>query len=172
LALGIESVAEYLDFDLADCSLGEQEIFQALADGLPSGVKPLKLGEISLSDPAVCGKIRQFKYEITIVNSLPLEEISRKVEEFACSPVVQWARERRGKTDTRNLKDWVDNLELSGSILQMSVAVGPSGSIHPLEALSVILGLSRDEIKTMKILKKSALFEAHEDHSKGSPDGQ
>lgn len=172
LALGIESVAEYLDFDLADCALGEQEIFQALADGLPSGVKPLKLGEISLSDPAVCGKIRQFKYEITIVNSLPLEEISRKVEEFACSPVVQWARERRGKTDTRNLKDWVDNLELSGSILQMSVAVGPSGSIHPLEALSVILGLSRDEIKTMKILKKSALFETHEDHSKGSPDGQ
>lgn len=162
LALGLESVAEYLDFDLVNCHLTHEEIFHALARALPEGVKPLKLDEISLSDPSICGKIRQFKYQISVEGSLPVEEIRRRVAEFKSSPTVQLNRERGGKTDTRNLKDWVESLEFADNRLEMSVASGPSGSIHPLDALCVILGQGRDKIRTMKILKTSAILEAAE----------
>jgi hypothetical protein len=92
------------------------------------------------------------------MNSLSVDAIRSKVSEFESSPVVELVRERGGKTDTRNLKEWIEKVEFLDNCLEMSVAVTPSGSMHPLDALCAILGLSKDEIRMMKILKKSATF--------------
>lgn len=167
LALGIESVAEYLDFDLAHCPHRVDEICQGLAQALPEGLKPLKLDEISLSDPSICGKIRQFNYQITALNSLSSDAIRAKVREFESSPAVELTRKRGGKTDTRDLKQWVERLDASDGRLEMSIAAGPSGSVHPLDALGAILGLGRDKIRSMKILKTSALFDIPSSHDQG-----
>jgi len=155
IALGLESMAEYLDFDLINSGLNVAEISAALRDSLPKGVDPLTLDEISLNDPPVSAKIQQVTYEITLSNSVSPEEMLRRLDEFKVSPTFEIVTEHKGKSRSRNLKEWVDDLDLSDNILKMTLRSGASGSIHPVAAVAALLGLSRDTIRNQAIVKTS-----------------
>ncbi len=155
LAVGLESTAEYLDFDLVNSSLDATDILEALKQALPKGIDPLSLDEISLNDPPVSAKIQQVTYEITFLNSVSPEEILRRLEEFKASPVFEVVTEHKGKSRKRNLKEWVYDLALADGKLRITLRSGVSGSVHPVAAVAAVLGLSRETVRNQDIVKMS-----------------
>ena len=156
--LGIESVAEFLDFDLTNSIHSVDEIMQTLQKVLPEGIEPIEIKETPLNDPVVSARIQQVTYEISFTDSLSLEEVSRKVDKFECSQEIIISAVRKGRVRIRNLKDWVDNLEVCGNFLRMTLKAGQEGSVHPWDAVGGLLGLTRDDSKTVRIIKTSVGF--------------
>ena len=70
LSLGVESVAEDVDFDLSDTHQDVETIIKTLAKSLPEGLGPIELNEIALNDPPVSSKIQRVTYEIRSFGSL------------------------------------------------------------------------------------------------------
>lgn len=155
LSVGVESVAEYLDFELVGSKGGAETISPSLEKNLPHGVTMLELSEIPLNDPPVSAKIQQFTYEISEFGSLSPEEIGQRVGQFHSSEVFPITLERKGKTRTRDLKTAVENLQFAGSSLTMTLKADPSHFVNPLEAAAAILGTNREHVRGMKVLKRS-----------------
>jgi radical SAM-linked protein len=158
LAVGVESIAEYMDFDLLNCSWSEQAILDALWDALPAGIDPRELWEIPFNGAPVSARIQQVTYEVTDLDSVPTSAVARKVQEFLQAPVVELCRNVEGKTTKRNLKEWVTDIEFLPDALRMTLRCTPSGSVHPLDTLATILSATRDDVKHMRIVKKSVRF--------------
>jgi radical SAM-linked protein len=158
LALGVESVAEYLDFDLVDENSGLDKLSSRLSANLPEGIKPLKLEEISLNDSAISAKIQQVIYQVTYLNSVSPEEAQRRVAAFESAESVEIVKFHKGRQKTRDLKECISSVEISGEALKMTVNSGPSGSVHPVDAAAGLLGLSREEARSLKILKTAVAF--------------
>lgn len=155
LALGLESMAEYLDFDLVNSILTLPDISGILKESLPEGIDPLTLDEISLNDPPVSAKIQQVTYEITLWDAVSPEEILRRLEEFKDAPFFEVVTEHKGKSRSRNLKEWVDYVDYSGGKLKITIRSGASGSMHPVAAIAALMKLSRDTMKNQAIIKTS-----------------
>jgi radical SAM-linked protein len=155
LALGVESIAEFLDFDLVDSDLSAEEIARQLEQNLPEGIKPLNLQEILLNDRPLSASIRQFSYKVELLNSLKPEEAHTRVKDFCAASEFPLVRRHKGKLKSRDLKQWVEDLNFSDRILTMKVKVDASGSVHPLDAVSAVLGLGKEQVKDLKILKTS-----------------
>jgi hypothetical protein len=66
---------------------------------------------------------------------------------------------RKGKERNVDLKQWVESTDISEHGLEIGVKSGPSGSIHPLDTIAAILGINREEVKKMRILKTSVSFD-------------
>jgi radical SAM-linked protein len=159
LALGVESLAEYLDFDMIDSCSTVGQIRQLLLDNLPAGIEPLDLAEISLSDPAVSGRIQSVTYEIEYSGSDPELSPIARAHEFRSASSFELESSRKGKVRRLDLKEWVLDLAVSERGLSVTLRSGPEGSVHPLDAAAAILGLTRDEAKMLKILKSSVCFD-------------
>ncbi|MGO9569552.1 MAG: TIGR03960 family B12-binding radical SAM protein, partial [Desulfomonilaceae bacterium] len=155
LALGLESMAEYLDFDLIDSVMNVAGISETLKQSLPEGVDPLTLDEISLNDPPVSAKIQQVTYEITFWDAVSPEEMLTRLEEFKDAPFFEIVTEHKGKSRSGNLKEWVDDLDYTDGILKMTLRSGASGSVHPVAAVAALAGLSKDTIRNQAIIKTS-----------------
>lgn len=171
LGLGIESLAEYVDFDLVNCPLSADEIETALARTVPRGLQPLDLIETSLNESAVSGKIRTVTYDLTLSEIISHGELMDKLRQFASSPTFEITKMHKGKTRTRDLKEWVRHLDLNDSTLRMTLSSGPSGSVNPYDALSAILGMSKDELRSMKLVKASVEIEAPRNEDRGPSHG-
>ncbi len=156
LALGVESVAEFLDFDLVDSHLNAEDIQLHLSRNLPEGIKPLNLQEILLNDPHLSARIEQFSYKIELLNSLEPNEVDQRVKDFQAAGEFQLVKRHKGKLKSRDLKQWVNDLSLSDRTLVMKIKVDASGSVHPLDAVTALLGLEKEAVKDLKVLKTSA----------------
>jgi radical SAM family uncharacterized protein/radical SAM-linked protein len=158
LSVGIESVAEYLDFDLLDFYGEEEAVRQALARHLPDGLTPLDLKEISLNTSSISSILNSLTYEIADSEGLSPTEIKEKIEDFDSRPTFEITVQRKGKSRKVDLKQAVKNLGVEGSALSMTLAADASGSINPYDAASAILGRSREAVRAMKTVKISASF--------------
>ncbi|MEJ2716481.1 MAG: TIGR03936 family radical SAM-associated protein, partial [Deltaproteobacteria bacterium] len=156
LSVGVESLAEYLDFELVGSKEGLQTISQSLEKSLPQGVTALELSEIPLNEPPVSAKIQQFTYEINEFGSLSSEEISQRVGHFHSSEIFPITLARKGKTRTRDLKMAVEDLQFGGSSLTMILTADPGHFVNPIDAAAAILGTNRERVRGMKVLKTSA----------------
>jgi radical SAM family uncharacterized protein/radical SAM-linked protein len=159
LALGVESMAEYLDFDLVNERSSQEQLAAALAANLPGGIKPLKLEEISLNDPAISGKIRQVIYEVSFCSSMPAEEAHRRVAAFESTDSLELVKYHKGRAKTRDLKECMSAVELDGCTLRMTINSGPSGSVHPVDAVAALLGIDREDARDLQIVKTSVILE-------------
>ncbi len=167
IGLGIQSDMEYLDFDLVNCPFSAEEIGAKLALHLPAGMNLHQIVETSLNEGPVSAKIRRVTYEITFRNFLRVEEVTARVRLFDASSDFPVTQTRKGKARTRDLKEWITGLTVSDSVLTMTLKAGQDGSIHPLDAAAAILGVNREAIRSLRILKTSVGFERSGNHDEG-----
>jgi radical SAM-linked protein len=159
LALGIESSAEYLDFDAINPSLNVTDILQALQVNLPTGIEPFDLSEAPLNGPPVSAKIQQVTYRVEFPDFCKRPEMIRRAHQFWSASSFNFTLSRKGKERNVDLKQWVEAIKISEYGLEIGVRSGPSGSVHPLDTVAAILGVNREEAKKMKILKTSVSFD-------------
>ena len=108
----MESLAEFLDFDLTNSEMTTEEIALILLKNLPEGIKPLNLQELLLNDPRISAKIQQFSYKIELLNSLEPEEVDSKVKDFRAAAEFQLVKRHKGKLKSKDLKQWVKELSV------------------------------------------------------------
>ena len=159
LALGIESSAEYLDFDTINQSLKVTDILQALQLNLPTGIEPFELNEAPLNDPPVSAKIQRVTYKLEFPDFWRSQEMMHRAHEFRSASSFNVTVLRKGKERNVDLKLWVETISISEHGLEIGMKSGPSGSVHPLDTVAAILGINREEAKKMKILKTSVSFD-------------
>jgi radical SAM family uncharacterized protein/radical SAM-linked protein len=159
LALGIESNAEYLDFDTINQSLSATDILQALQENLPAGIEPFELSEVPLNGPPVSAKIQRVTYKLEFPDFWKGREMIRSAHQFRSASSFNVPVLRKGKERNVDLKEWVETTDISEHGLEIVMRSGPSGSIHPLDTIAAILGIDREEVKKMKILKTSVSFD-------------
>ncbi|MCL5020708.1 MAG: hypothetical protein M1339_03405, partial [Bacteroidetes bacterium] len=111
--------------------------------------------EISLNDPPVSAKIQQVTYEITFSDSVLPEEIVLRLNKFKEAPTFEIVTEHKGKSRSRNLKEWVDDLDYTVGKLKLALRSGVSGSIHPVAAVAALMSLSKEMARNQVITKIS-----------------
>ncbi|HMK37201.1 MAG TPA: TIGR03960 family B12-binding radical SAM protein [Desulfomonilaceae bacterium] len=159
LALGVESTAEYVDFDLLNVSLPLEEVERLMGERLPDGIKPLNFEEISLNDSAVSGKIQQVIYEVTFCSAMSPENVRQRIRTFESAESVEVVKMHKGRSKSRDLKACISTVEFSGCTLTMTINSGPSGSIHPVDAVAALMGISREDAGSLKIVKTAVAFQ-------------
>ncbi len=159
LALGIESNAEYLDFDTIDHSRNVVDLLQDLRKNLPAGIEPFDIIEGPLNDPPVSAKIQQVTYKVEFSDIWKSAEMMQRAHQFRSTSSFKLTTLRKGKERNLDLREWVEITSISEHGLEMAIRSGPSGSVHPIDTLAAILGIDREEAKNMKILKTSVSFD-------------
>ncbi len=155
LSVGIESYAEYLEFDLIDPYAEAETILSVLSRNLPDGIRLDHIEEIFLNDPSVSARIQQVTYEIRSFGSLSPDEIRFLVKAFKSASSFAIRSDRKGKVRNRDLKEHVLDLAYDGSVLSLSLAVTASGAVTSIDALAAILGMGKQDVKSLKIVKTS-----------------
>lgn len=159
LSVGIESDAEYMEFDLDGSDMTEEEIFRLIRNALPEMIRILSLREIALNEPAISGIIRSVTYEVTLPDSFSLCEVDARVQAFQSAETFEIVRTRKGRRKTVDLKEAVCDARLREGRLLLTVRCGPQGSVNPFEVVSAIVDRDKDVVKTMGLVKTAVEIE-------------
>jgi radical SAM family uncharacterized protein/radical SAM-linked protein len=159
IPVGVESVAEYLDFDVVRDPFSAQALLEALASKLPEGLEPLELHEFPLKNQSISGTIREITYQVAAPSWVSTEELGRRIEQFVTSSTFPVTREFKGRSRSWDLKEWVMGLDVSDSNLTVSLRADSGGSVNVMLAVASILGLNPSDGRALRILKKSARLE-------------
>ncbi len=172
LSVGIESLCEYLDFDLQDFLDERIVVLAALEKNLPNGIDALDIKEIPLNSRPLSGIIQSFTYQISASDSLTPEEMARRISEFerAESVPITVGREEKGRR--LDLKEWVEDVEFTGSGLLVTLRVGREGSVNPFDAAAGLLGRTRKEARSLRIRKTFAHLAVSLAQDEGNSHGQ
>ncbi|MEW6349862.1 MAG: TIGR03960 family B12-binding radical SAM protein [Thermodesulfobacteriota bacterium] len=154
--VGVESLAEFVELDLHESTPGAAHIIEGLTRELPEGLNPVEIAQIPLNEPPISAKIQQLTYEISIPESFSSDCVAARISAFRDADTWEISREHKGRTTSRDLKPCVEALECSGRLVRLVLRAGPSGSVNPLDAAAAILGVSRQEVRAMNILKIDA----------------
>ncbi|MBM4326184.1 MAG: TIGR03960 family B12-binding radical SAM protein [Deltaproteobacteria bacterium] len=153
--VGVESMAEYLDFDLAGCPLEPQALISALTSKLPEGLEPLEVREYPLKNQSLSGTIREITYQVAAPSSISTADLGRRIEKFLASPTFVVTRELKGKSRSWDLKEWVVDLDVTDSELTLTLKADSGGSVNVILAVAAILGLDASGGRALRIRKKS-----------------
>ncbi len=150
LAAGTESLAEFLIMDLPE----PLKSCAATAENLNGKLVPgLSITRIE----AHSGKVPQSlltSYTLTLARLLTEQEKER-TRQFLASESYVVTKTRKGKTSEIDIRPLITLLNITGpgSVQLEMVGVSAQPGIKPLEAISQILGLDKEEALATKILK-------------------
>ncbi len=156
-AVGVESRAEFMDFDLLGSRLTQEEIFTRLASVLPVGLTLQKVVESSLKDKGLSGKIRGITYNVRFAEEA--EAFREGLLKFEAADSWEIRKERHGKTKIRDLKRSVLDLEINENGCVITMSADPDNSVHIYDTLSSILSIPRDCVADLSITKTSVIFQ-------------
>lgn len=154
-SFGIQSECELMDFETQNCFLKPHELIEALRQSLPYGLEPIVVHETPLNEKTVSANLTDITYEIKLKYLGSSEFISMKLDEYRQARQVNVISDRKGKKRTRDIKEWISRLDITGDILRMTIISGATGSLNPYEALGAIFGLESSESRDIEIVKKS-----------------
>lgn len=160
LPVGVESLGEYLEFDLVRFDGDAVNVRHVLTDVLPRDICIHDCAEIPLNEPPVSARIQQVTYEIRSFGSLPSGDIHQKVRNFEDAADFPMSVVRKGVERTRDLKQMVERLSCVDSAVIMTVRADASGSVNPIDAVAAILGVDRIQARSLRIVKTSTLLGA------------
>jgi len=151
LSVGVESYAEYMDFEV-DAGYSAGQLKEALNRTLPEGVRVSEAAEIPLKAPALSVIMERVRYRVTLPEELAVG-LPQQVERFLALESSPLRREKRGKVIEFDLRHELHELTAGERTLEMVVGRG-----KPAEYASAILGLPLEALKEARLEKLAVLF--------------
>ncbi|MBJ6798913.1 TIGR03960 family B12-binding radical SAM protein [Geomonas propionica] len=151
LSVGIESYAEYMDFEV-DAGYTAAQLQEALNVTLPEGVRVLEADEIPLRAPALSVLMDKVRYRVTLPEELA-HDLEAKAAAFLALESLPVRREKKGKATEFDLRHELAELKVEGRVLEM---VAGRGKL--LEFISAILGVPAAALKDARLEKLEVLF--------------
>ncbi|GFO62427.1 TIGR03960 family B12-binding radical SAM protein [Geomonas paludis] len=151
LSVGIESYAEYMDFEV-DAGYTAAQLQQALNATLPEGVRVLEADEIDLRAPALSVIMDKVRYRVTLPEELAVD-LEAKAAAFLALESSPVKREKKGKATEFDLRHELAELKVEGRALEM---VAGRGKL--VEFVGAILGVPNDALKEARLEKLEVIF--------------
>jgi len=153
LALGFSSEAEYLDIQLT--APYEPKIFERLNQALPPGFSVEEFHLLWSGAESLSKIINAASYQVK--TSFPLEVALKKTESILNSESLQVKRTRKEKVEEIEGRPHIFNLEAlkveSGTLLNMTLALGEGGYLRVQEILSDGLKMSSEEVLLSEVCR-------------------
>ncbi|MCD6319291.1 MAG: DUF2344 domain-containing protein, partial [Candidatus Desulfofervidaceae bacterium] len=148
LPVGIESLAETMDIEIYG-DYDPRSLPGRLNPHLPQGLRVLLCEEVPLNASLPLPAAQRF-----VVDFSALGLDAQKIEDFQKRDSFIWQVLRNGKVRQVDLKKIVKRLMLKGDQkIDIVLLLAPQGSVKITEALSAILGLQKEEVNRLHILK-------------------
>ena len=173
LPLGVESEEEFLDIELSE-PLPANEVGRRLDAELPRGFTVHWAETIDLHAPSIAASIRAFHYAAGL-DSLPVDKqdttfVARRLSEFHMSPTFPLRKHTHSGEKFVEAKQFVSRVALTTPLtLSLETQMTSAGTIKPHEFVGVLLGLSPEEIKVLRLRKIQTLFHSPPDSSSVEP---
>jgi radical SAM family uncharacterized protein/radical SAM-linked protein len=151
LSVGIESYAEYMDFEVEAGYTGD-ELKEALNRSLPEGVRVVEAAGIPMRAPALSVIMERVRYRVTLAEGMEID-LQDKVAKFLALESSPLRREKRGKVTEFDLRHELFELTAAGRSLELVVGRG-----KPAEFASAILELPVEALKEARLEKLEVLF--------------
>ena len=160
LSVGIESMAEEMDLELAEY-MKPHEIHERLNKTLSQGIKILEAAEVPLKLHSISAIITEATYLIFLKNGRSLTLVSRSKLEERMNMLLERDeivihQQREGKKRSINMRPLIKRFFIADdNTLQLTLGKGESGSVKPHEVAAHFLGISDEESRLIPILKIS-----------------
>jgi radical SAM-linked protein len=132
LPLGFTSACELIDIWL-EAAIPSEEVFVALDESSPPGIKVHWINEVPVSEPALPAIIQSACYRVELLNRI--EDLADRVDTI--TRASQLLRSRRGKT--YDLKPLIEDIELSSAdfpqVINLQLACREGATGRPDEFL-------------------------------------
>lgn len=141
LQLGVESIAEYVDFFLLN-EVAPHDLLERMNTALPKGITLTHADSIELKASALQEAICSQRFEVQL-NNAPDISLWRDL-------VVTREKDRLKKTIA--LKDTVQEITFAQGRLQFDIIADPqAGSIKPLEVVACVTGMNAEGFDVRKV---------------------
>jgi radical SAM family uncharacterized protein/radical SAM-linked protein len=167
LPLGIESEEEFLDIEFSE-ALPAAEVGRRLDAELPRGFTVHWAETIDLRDPSIDANIRAFRYTVGL-DSLPADKqesafLAARLSELHASPTFPMRKHTRGGEKIVDAKQFVSQVALTTPLtLSLEMQMTSAGTLKPHEFVGLLLGLSAEEIKVLRLRKIQTYFHSPPD---------
>lgn len=141
LPLGISSECEILDVSLRE-PIELDGLQDRIVQASPPGLRVYDITEVPVRSPALTARARSAEYRITFDEPIDYDDLRVRLADLLGAEERSYARDRKGKSKTVNIRPLVHSLELDASgALLAHLAIGETGNLRPEEILAE-LGLS------------------------------
>jgi radical SAM-linked protein len=152
ISVGYESTSEYFELDLIK-RVEIPEATQKLKNALPEGFDVLEIKKIPLFFPSLDSLLNIARYRIDASASEERIKAFLSAEEI----IVEKVKERQ--TIKINAKPLIKTLKCDNGMLYMELRFGPGKNVKPEKVAQLLLGLSEEETKTLRIWREGFLIE-------------
>lgn len=148
LPTGAESVAEYLDIELAEGVTADLEALPSrLSDALPFGVEVLAAAAVADGAASLQHEVTSCSWVVETSGILPAE-LEHKVAAALASESLVISRERKGRRSDQDVRPGIVACRAIGTTLHAELAAQPR-ALRPSELL-VALGGCLDEVQVRR----------------------
>lgn len=164
LPLGIESEEEFLDIELSQ-PLAAAAVGDRLGAELPRGFTMQRAEAIDLKARSVDASIRAFRYAAAL-DSLPAHKqapgfLAARLTEFHAATTFPMRKYTRSGEKVVDAKQFIAGVALTAPLtLSIETAMTDAGTIKPHEFAGLLLGLTPEEVKVLRLTKIQTLFHA------------
>jgi radical SAM family uncharacterized protein/radical SAM-linked protein len=151
LSVGVESLAEYLDMEIAE-GYGADRVRERLNSVLPEGMEIMEAVEIPLRSDSLTTIMDKIRYRVTLPDGLALDLAALSKAFLALEQYVH-RREKQSKIVEIDLRRELHELHAADRVLEMVVGRG-----KPLEFVAAITGLSDKALAGAAIEKLKVIF--------------
>jgi radical SAM-linked protein len=162
LPLGIESEEEFVDIELSE-PLAAVEVGHRLGAELPRGFAVHWAEAVDLRAQSIEASIRAFRY-VAALDSLPLDKqdpafLAARLSEFQAAATFPMRKHTRNGEKIVDAKQFISQVALTAPLtLSIETAMTGAGTLKPHEFAGVLLGLTAEEIKLLRLTKIHTLF--------------
>ncbi len=162
-AVGMESMAEYLEVQVHEKAPSPSSLPERINAFLPTGLMIEAVEEIPPFGWSLTEQVEGFTFRIAIpreTSPAEWERLAGRAEVFLAAEHFPVTREAKGKITTRDVRPLVKRLSVESEAfaVEVDVAMGPAGSVRPLEILTQVFDIPVAEAARMNILKTKTFF--------------
>lgn len=138
LAVGVESLAEYLDAELTETVIPE-EIKIRLQAELPAGLELLLAVPVSAGAKALTAVIDVAAYRVSWLEPPDEHLLRQKIDGLLACKVIQASRPGRGTETTKDIRPGIFQLEVTPkNTLEMLLESSAKGNVRPEQVLKAM----------------------------------
>lgn len=158
LPLGVESQSEFLDIEVFG-GIEAAEIVEALKREFPDGLEVLDCWEVPLNGPSVFSEESRVTYKVGVraLGEKRVKALEERLGEFlkaACWRVARKGGKEGEEKREVDLRRFVTGATLTQQgELVIDVQASPNSGFRLLELLSHMMGISEEEVRSLKIVK-------------------
>ncbi|PKN69308.1 MAG: B12-binding domain-containing radical SAM protein [Deltaproteobacteria bacterium HGW-Deltaproteobacteria-12] len=162
-SVGMESLQEFADVIAQKYPEDLDSLKKEINGALPLGVEVREIRELVFGEKDLAQALRGFSYELYLPDGTGSEHLAAledHIQKFLAAPAFIIERKAKGKNITKDIRPFVEEILLNQAekTVYLIVRYSQQGSARPQDIIGHVLGLSEEENKQIRVVKKLTLL--------------